>query len=162
VKCSESSSLAARTASGAVKLGSGSAYDVFVAHNSLDKDIARSLAGALVQNGIRPWFDENEIPPGQWFQDHIQRGIRSSRSVAILIGRSGIGRWQHAELRATLSKCVEEGISVIPVLLPGVTLIPDELSVLRELNFVVFNSWPDDAGLEKLIWGISGIRNPSA
>jgi hypothetical protein len=52
---------------------------------------------------------------------------------------------------------VERNIPVIPVLLPGVKKIPEELIFLRELNWVEFkNSVFEKDAINRLIWGITG------
>ena len=69
--------------------------------------------------------------------------------------------WQALELRAFGSQCVERQIPVIPVLLPGVTEIPENLVFLRELNWVSFHRSPDEEEpLDRLVWGIIG-RKPT-
>ena len=40
------------------------AFDVFLSHSSHDKAIVRPLAERLRQDGLRVWFDEWELRPG--------------------------------------------------------------------------------------------------
>ncbi|NEP20038.1 MAG: TIR domain-containing protein, partial [Leptolyngbya sp. SIO4C1] len=49
-----------------------SEFDVFLAHNSKDKPFVRLIAEELKRFGLKPWIDEEEILPGQYFQDAIQ------------------------------------------------------------------------------------------
>lgn len=135
------------------------AFDVFLAHNSQDKPLVMRLGQQLRNQGILPWIDVEQIPPGRWFQDVIQSAVRSVRVAAIVIGSTGIGPWQALELRAFVSRCVENGIPLIPVLFPGVTKIPEELVFLREANCVKFtNDITEDEGISRLIWGITGEK----
>jgi hypothetical protein len=39
-------------------------YDVFLSHKSKDKAVVRELAERLRRDGLRVWFDEWEIHPG--------------------------------------------------------------------------------------------------
>jgi hypothetical protein len=39
-------------------------YDVFLSHSAKDKAVARPLAGRLREAGLRVWYDEWEIKPG--------------------------------------------------------------------------------------------------
>jgi len=39
-------------------------YDVFLSHSSKDKAVVRALAERLRRDGLRVWFDEWEIQPG--------------------------------------------------------------------------------------------------
>ncbi|MGB7381143.1 MAG: TIR domain-containing protein [Rivularia sp. (in: cyanobacteria)] len=133
-------------------------FDVFLAHNSKDKSDIIIIAELLKQQGLNPWLDKEQIPPGSWFQEVIQQAIPQVKSAAIFIGSNGLGRWQRLELRSFTSRCVEANIRVIPVMLPGVKEIPSELTFLRELNGVFFDSIDDDSALDNLIWGITGRR----
>lgn len=138
-------------------------FDVFLAHNSLDKEDVLEICRALMSKGIHPWLDSEQIPPGQWFQDVIQDIIPRVKSAAIFIGRHGIGSWQAVELRAFISQCVERRIPVIPVLLPQTKEIPQELLFLRGLNYVRFeNDIQDATALGKLVWGITGRKRPKS
>ena len=77
----------------------------------------------------------------------------------MFVGRSGIGRWQVLELRAFVSRCVEAGIPVIPVLLPQVQSLPDDLVFLRELNYVKFETEVEESRvIDGLVWGITGEK----
>ncbi|MDZ7960724.1 MAG: GUN4 domain-containing protein [Aulosira sp. DedQUE10] len=131
-------------------------FDVFLAHNSQDKPQVRAIAKELKQRGLKPWLDEEQIPPGRPFQDYIQKAIQSVKSAAIFIGPQGLGKWQIMELRSLIGKLVEADIPVIPVLLPGVTGIPNDLDFLKQLNWVNFtNGINDTQALENLKWGIT-------
>ena len=39
-------------------------WDVFLSHSSDDKNIVRDIANRLKDDGVRVWFDEWEIQPG--------------------------------------------------------------------------------------------------
>lgn len=131
-------------------------FDVFFAYNSKDKPQVETIARELKQRGLHPWLDIEQIPPGRWFQDIIQQAISTIKSAAIFIGPGGLGKWQVVELRSFISRCVEAGIPVMPVLLPGMDDIPDHLLFLQELNWVQFHSLDDEDALDNLEWGITG------
>ena len=131
-------------------------FDVFLAHNTEDKPQVRKIAQELKQRNLKPWLDEEQIPPGRPFQDHIQKAIQSVKSAAIFIGPTGLGKWQIMELRSLIAKLVEADIPVIPVLLPQVQGIPDDLDFLKQLNWVSFaNGLDDTKALNDLVWGIT-------
>ncbi len=135
-------------------------FDVFLAHNSLDKLQVEAIGEELKRRGLMPWLDKEQIPPGRWFQDVIQKAIPNVKSAAIFIGFKGLGKWQELELRSFISRCVEADIPVIPVLLPGVENIPEHLLFLKELNWVRFFKGIDEVNaLDNLVWGITG-QNP--
>ena len=39
-------------------------YDVFLSHSAKDKAVVRDVAERLKKDGLRVWFDEWEIQPG--------------------------------------------------------------------------------------------------
>ena len=131
-------------------------FDVFLAHNTEDKPQVRKIAEKLRQRKLKPWLDEEQIPPGRPFQDVIQKAIQSVKSAAIFIGPTRLGKWQIMELRSLMAKLVDTDIPVIPVLLPQVQGIPDDLDFLKQLNWVSFaNGLDDTKALENLVWGIT-------
>jgi hypothetical protein len=133
---------------------------VFLAHNSQDKSQIRVIADKLKQKGIDTWLDEEQIPPGTSFQDHIQKAINEIDCAIIFIGKQGLGKWQGWELKAFFSKLVDSSIPLIPVLLPGVKQIPNDLPFLRELNWVQFADDLDDPNvINRLVWGITRKTN---
>lgn len=129
---------------------------VFLAHNSQDKPQVRIVADALKQKGISTWLDEEQIPPGVLFQEHLQKAIAEIDYALIFIGKGGVGQWQAIEIQSFFSKLVSSRIPVIPVLLPGVKKLPEDMVFLRELNYVRF---PDDIRdqntINKIVWGIT-------
>jgi WD40 repeat protein/GTPase SAR1 family protein len=133
-------------------------FDVFLAHNTKDKDAVRRIAESLRSYGLNPWLDDEQVPPGQWFQDYIERAIGVVGSAAIVIGKAGLGPWEAVELKAFISECIEHDMPVIPVLLPGAK-VPKELKFLRQLSWVRFETNVDEeSALDRLRWGISRGR----
>jgi hypothetical protein len=131
-------------------------FDVFLAHSSKDKPLIRQIYQKLTAQGIRPWLDEEEIAPGTKFQDEIQQAIGRIKTTAIFLGQGGLGPWQALELKSFISQCVRRGILVIPVLLPGVEEIPEDLIFLQEFQDVRFRDGMDDENaLFSLQWGIT-------
>lgn len=136
-------------------------FDVFLSHNSKDKPFVERIAELLRQRGLNPWLDKAEIPPGMSFQKYIINGIKQSKSAAVFISTNGLGDWQEQELLILNNRRVKKNLPLIPVLLPGLNVIPDEPDVLlffSELNWINFNENVDELEpLEKLIQGIKGL-----
>jgi len=134
-------------------------FDVFLAYHHADGRQVEAVAEKLRKQGLNPWLDVEQIPPGQSFQAVIERDILRVRSAAIFFGLNGLGAWQTAELRTLVSRCVERKLPVIPVLLPGVISIPTELLFLHELRAVRFVSSVDENEIiNQLVWGITVAR----
>jgi len=62
-------------------------YDVFLSHNSAQKDWTRSLAQRLRDDGFRVFFDEWEMPKhlGSSWIDVLEQSVQSSRRVALVL-----------------------------------------------------------------------------
>jgi TIR domain/Ricin-type beta-trefoil lectin domain-like len=133
-------------------------FDVFLAHHSDDKPFVLEISTKLKQRGLKPWVDKEQIAPGRSFQEEIQQAIPTVKTAAIILGVKGVGRWQKWEIHAFFAECVERGATVIPVLLPGVDEVPDNLRFLRELMWINFSSPDDTTALELMIWGITDKR----
>lgn len=134
-------------------------FHIFLAHNSVDKPQVRAIAEELRKRGFEPWLDEEQIAPGELFQEAIQRAIPQIESAAICIGSQGLGKWQVIELQTLISQFVNKGSRVIPVLLSGVDKIPDKWLFLREFNWISCESTDEiDEIAYKLEWGITGVK----
>ena len=133
-------------------------FDVFLSHCSSDKPLVRELADALVDRGLRPWFDERELVPGRPWQEALERIILSTKSAAVLFGPSGSGPWEEREMRSCISEFVSRGLPVIPVLLPGAHDMPELPLFLREFTWVDMRTGLDSRALDRLQWGVSGRK----
>ena len=134
-------------------------FDVFLCHNTEDKESVRSIAERLKQRGVMPWLDEWELRPGFSWQRILEEQISQIRSAAVFIGETGVGPWQRQEIEAFLQEFVNRGVPVIPVLLESAPAKP-QLHVpvfLRSFTWVDFRVVEPDP-LEKLVWGITGDR----
>jgi len=133
-------------------------FDVFLAHNSVDKPLVREISERLRERGLNPWLDEEQIAPGELFQEAIQKAIPNIKSAAIIVGKSGLGQWQVIELHTLTSQFVKKRIKVIPILLPEVSELPEDLLFLQGFNWVSFKQITDEDAFDRLIWGITGKK----
>jgi hypothetical protein len=129
-------------------------FDVFLCHNSKDKPAVRDIAQQLVREGIKPWLDEREIPPGTSWQTALGQQIERIKSAAVFVGENGLGPWQNQEIQALLNQFVKRECPVIPVVLPSVKTTPEMPWTLENLHCVDFRT--DLQPLKRLIWGITG------
>ena len=136
-------------------------FDVFLSHNSKDKPAVRELKLLLSTNGLAVWLDEDELQPGIPWQQLLEAGIRSSRSVAILVGKDGLGPWEGEEMQAALVLAVRDRLPAIPVLLPGASAQPELPMFLANRTWVDLRAGFAGEGIARLVWGITGVKPPS-
>jgi len=73
------------------KISAALAFDVFVSYSSRDKAIARQIAQRLKDEGLRVWFDEWEILPGDPIGIKIERALGKARTLVVLLSSSALG-----------------------------------------------------------------------
>ncbi|MBS1789998.1 MAG: TIR domain-containing protein [Acidobacteria bacterium] len=62
-------------------------YDVFISHSEKDKPAVRELAEQLRKDGLRVWFDDWEIKPGDAILLKIQAGLEQSRTLVLVMSQ---------------------------------------------------------------------------
>jgi GTPase SAR1 family protein len=73
-------------------------YDVFLSHSAKDKVIVRPLAEQLRADGLRVWFDEWEIKPGDSIPAKIEEGLEASRVLVLCMSAQALGSdWARLE-----------------------------------------------------------------
>ena len=133
-------------------------FDVFLSYNSEDKSEVKKIGLQLREKGLLPWLDEWEIKPGISWQLLLEQNIYEINAAAVFLGPSGIGPWQQMELNTYLRVFVRRHCSVIPVILPGTSKLPELPIFLDGMALVDFRQNEPDP-LETLIWGITGERH---
>lgn len=133
-------------------------FDVFLCHNSMDKQAVKKIGKQLKQLGILPWLDVWELRPGLLWQKALEDQIRKIKSVAVFVGENGIGPWQDMEQAAFLRQFIKRECPVIPVILPNCKQIPKLPVFLEGMTWVDFRQRDPDP-MEQLIWGITGKRS---
>jgi len=68
-------------------------WDVFICHSGADKDAARELAGWLVRDGYKVFFDETSILPGDHITLRIAEALEHTRVLLFLMSAVS----QHAD-----------------------------------------------------------------
>ncbi|ALB42132.1 hypothetical protein AA650_18225 [Anabaena sp. WA102] len=140
-------------------------FDVFLAHNSKDKPEVIKIANKLRQGGLNPWLDKEQIFAGDNIQEVVFQGISQSKVGAFFISQNRLGAFQrNLELGAIIQFFLEKkekGFRVIPILLPDISDIPDELYHLKQwvwIRFTNSNVEEDEEALQDLIRGIRGRK----
>jgi TIR domain len=94
----------------------GARFDVFISHASEDKDFARPLAHKLQALGLRVWFDESAMKPGDSLRQEIDKGLAGSDfGVAVLSKHFFKKQWTQAELNGLFTLKLEGKNRIIPV-----------------------------------------------
>jgi hypothetical protein len=125
------------------------AFDAFLCHNSNDKPAARRLNTILKAAGVRTWFDEEQLQPGQVWQDKLEEQIALVHKCVILVGPQGEGPWQEMERRAFIGEFAQRRCPIIPVILPGCLEVPQLPLFLRQFMWVDLRQ-DDDIGVAQL------------
>jgi small GTP-binding protein len=66
-------------------------FDVFLSHSATDKPVVRDLAERLRRDGLKVWFDEWEIRPGDSSFSKGRDGLERSRILLLFMSRNGFG-----------------------------------------------------------------------
>src|SRR5437868_13237329 len=90
-------------------------YDLFLSYSRLDAQVAQLLAACLSDNGVRVWFNQWELVPGQDWGDLPRQAMEQSGAIGICIGSNSINWWNEQELDIALTI---HHLSLIPILLP--------------------------------------------
>lgn len=93
----------------------------FISYSKIDTPHVRKFAAKLKSEGwIDPWFDEEDILPGQVWQDRVTHGVSNSHAVIILLSKAAVASegYFHKEVKLALETAAEkpEGtIFIIPI-----------------------------------------------
>ncbi|MCX7113883.1 MAG: TIR domain-containing protein [Proteobacteria bacterium] len=123
-------------------------FDVFLSHNSKDKPRVRMLAERLRSAGLRVWFDEWIIQPGDDIYLTIEGGLEVSRTLILCLSDNAIGSdWVGLERSTALFRDPSNAARrFIPLLLADCEL-PD---TLRRYKYIDFRVESDEA-FQKLL-----------
>src|SRR5829696_8943043 len=73
-------------------------YDVFLSHSAKDKAVVRPLAERLLKDGVKVWFDEWVLKPGDSIPSRIEEGLERSRVLVLCMSANAFGSdWAHLE-----------------------------------------------------------------
>jgi hypothetical protein len=92
-------------------------WDVFISHASEDKaSVARPLALALQQAGLRVWFDETQLRVGDSLRTKIDEGLAQSRFGIVVLSPSFFAKdWPQRELAGLFARGGRDDPVILPV-----------------------------------------------
>lgn len=145
------------------KTNSGSeVFDLFLSHNSHDKPAVSGIAKELKSRGIKVWYDEWQLAPGQPWQPLLEAGLKRSKAIAVFVGGDGLGPWEDEEMQAALRIAVETKRSVIPILLPGAPSRPELPMFLANRTWVDLRSGLTEDAFNRIKWGVAGKKDANS
>ncbi|MEL4893834.1 AAA-like domain-containing protein [Crocosphaera sp. Alani8] len=65
---------------------------IFLAHANEDKPLVRELYGKLVEAGYKPWFDEEDLLPGQNWREEIPKALKNSDMFIACLSSTSISK----------------------------------------------------------------------
>ena len=112
----------------------------FISYSKINRTAARDFAAKLKAEGwIDPWFDEEDILPGQLWEETVTTGVRNSHAVIILLSKAAVsseGFFQR-EIRLALDTASEKPdgtIFIIPIRLNDCD-VPDMLKIYQYVDY---------------------------
>jgi len=66
-------------------------HDVFLSHSNKDKATVRTIAERLRADGLRVWFDDWELKPGDSIPAKIEQGLEQSRVLVLCLSSNAFG-----------------------------------------------------------------------
>ena len=92
-------------------------WDVFISHASEDKNtFVRPFAQALDQLGVKVWYDEFTLRPGDSLSTSIDKGLARSRFGLVVISESFIGKqWTERELQGLVAGTIAGETTILPI-----------------------------------------------
>ncbi len=73
-------------------------YDVFLSHSGKDKKVVRDIAELLKMDGVKMWFDDWILIPGNSISTKIEEGLERSRVLVLCMSANAFGSdWAQLE-----------------------------------------------------------------
>jgi hypothetical protein len=118
---------------------------VFLCHASGDKPSVRSLYNQLQKSDVEPWLDEENLLPGQRWQQEIPKAVRSSDVVIICLSQHSTTKegYVQKEIKYALDVAdekPEDRIFLIPLRLEDCK-VPNRLEPFQWVNLFEENGY---------------------
>jgi len=132
---------------------------VFLSYAKEDKNSAQRLFQSIRSAGVDIWFDQENLPPGVRWKEHILHVIRNSRYFIALLSSNSVSK------RGFVQTEIKEGLEILAlhpedeVYIIPVRIEPCEPahSSLHDLNWIdMFPNWEN--GESKLIRFLAGSQ----
>src|SRR6266436_2428218 len=92
-------------------------WDAFISHGSEDKDsFVRPLARALASLGVKVWYDEFTLRPGNSLSQSIDKGLAHSNFGVVVLSRAFLVKpWPQHELRGLVTREIDGHAAIVPI-----------------------------------------------
>jgi hypothetical protein len=121
---------------------------IFLCHASEDKSMVRELYYRLRDAGIQPWIDEEDLVPGQQWQQAIRAAVQAARIVVVCLSKKSIDKrgFVQEEIQYALNVAAEKTGTyyIVPARLEACD-IPDRLKQWQWVDLF------DPRGFDKLL-----------
>ena len=122
-------------------------YSCFISHAAHDEDFARRLYQDLTRRGVRCWLASQDIKLGANKSDAIDRSIRASDKVIVILSKASIhSNWVQGEVEFALRReRQEDRTTLIPIALDSSAFEGDVgwTSIFRQRQIGDFRDWKD-------------------
>jgi len=112
---------------------------IFLSHNRNDKPFVRKVYRKLIERGIKTWYDEAEILPGDSLITKMEQGLSEMDFLGAFLSPDSIKSfWVKKEINIVLSsEMIQHKVRVIPILINNLkdSSIPPMLSDKYYIDF---------------------------
>lgn len=106
---------------------------IFISYARSDKDWAEKFAETMLKSGVNVWFDQFNVKAGEPLSEAIEKGLRESDIVVLLINLESINR---PNLFFELGAALGMNKTIVPVVPEN--LDPHSLPLpLQRIKFIV-------------------------
>lgn len=118
---------------------------VFLCHSSKDKPSARELYNQLTTNNFDAWFDEQNLLPGQRWEDEITRAMQNTDVVIVCLSKDSVSKagYVNKEIKYAFDKYDEKpdgSIFIIPARLE-ICDVPERFKKLQWVDLFAPNGY---------------------
>lgn len=122
---------------------------VFLCHSKMNKDAVRKVRLQLIERGIQPWFDDEDLVGGVDWDLEIKRSVKSSHAILVFLSEKWLktAGFAHKEIRLALDVAdhqPEGSIFIIPLRFDDCE-VPERLRIWQWIDLF------KEDGLEKLM-----------
>lgn len=116
---------------------------VFISYSHSDKEWVRKFAETIVTSGIDVWFDEFNIKPGEPLVESLEKGLRESDAVVLVLNAENMRR---PNIFFEIGAALGMNKAIIPVVPAGFEYHKLPLP-LQRIKFLIRNS-PEETARE--------------